>query len=495
MSERFAFPRRELRTRAARGAIVNGAFLTAVEALSLLQGLLVARLLSTQDFALYGIVSVTVVTLLQLKTVGIDEGYVQQDAADQELAFQRAFTLELILAVGFSVLILVLSPVVARVYDESELTPLMAALCYLPLALALQAPAWVFFRRMDFVRQRTLQAIGPVLTFPVTIGLVLAGLGPWALIVGAFVGNAAAATAAVRVSPYRLRLRYDREVARHYVRFTWPIFAITGVGLVMRQGQVYAFDTVIGLSGAAYITLAATFSQYADRADQIVTTTIYPAICAVRDRPASLRRIFVTSNRVTAVWALAFGAGLGLFAPDLVHHVLGAKWIPAIVLLQLLGINIALNQIGFNWMAFYRAIGNSRPQAVFALAALVSFLVVPIPLLVAYGIDGFAWGMFAVLAATAAVRWFYVHALLPDLRIGALLARVLVAPLAASVPVLVWRLADPGPRSVATSVAQLLLFIASYVGITLAQERRLARELAEYLRRPRASVAGGGSAA
>ena len=53
---------------------------------------------------LYGIVSVTVMTLLTLKQVGIDEQFVQQDEDDQELAFQRAFSIELALG-GFFALV------------------------------------------------------------------------------------------------------------------------------------------------------------------------------------------------------------------------------------------------------------------------------------------------------------------------------------------------------------------------------------------------------
>ena len=53
---------------------------------------------------------------------------------------------------------------------------------------------------------------------------------------------------------------------------------------MIRQGQVYAFDAHLGLAGAGFITLAVTLTRYVDRADQIVTATIYPAICAVTDR-------------------------------------------------------------------------------------------------------------------------------------------------------------------------------------------------------------------
>ena len=182
---------------------------------------------------------------------------------------------------------------------------------------------------------------------------------------------------------------------------------------MIRQGQVFAFDAHLGLAGAGFITLAVTLTRYVDRADQIVTTTIYPAICAVNDRKDVMTELFMKSNRVTAMWALPFGAGLALFAPDLVHYVLGDKWEPAVILLQIMGITGAVHQLGFNWTAFYRAVGISYPQAVYAMAAALAFVAVPLPLLFIAGIDGFAWGMFAVMVAAWGTRAYYIKRCCP----------------------------------------------------------------------------------
>ena len=51
----------------------------------------------------------------------------------------------------------------------------MLATAYLPLAFALLAPLWVFFRRMDYGRQRALQAIQPLVSFAVTVPLAATG--------------------------------------------------------------------------------------------------------------------------------------------------------------------------------------------------------------------------------------------------------------------------------------------------------------------------------
>src|SRR3954471_9493653 len=84
-----------LRTATARGGVVNAAFLSGAEALVLVQGLLATALLGPGAIGLYGIVTTTAMTIVALRRVGIDEAFVQQDAADQGAEFQRAFTVEL----------------------------------------------------------------------------------------------------------------------------------------------------------------------------------------------------------------------------------------------------------------------------------------------------------------------------------------------------------------------------------------------------------------
>ena len=131
----------------------------------LAQGLIVTILLGPRNIGLYGIVTTTAMTVVALRRVGIDEAFVQQRERDQEEEFQRAFTLELLVGGAFSLILALAAPIVALAYGDWRLLPLTLAVAYLPTAFALQAPTWVFFRRMDFLRVRLLQTMVPAISF------------------------------------------------------------------------------------------------------------------------------------------------------------------------------------------------------------------------------------------------------------------------------------------------------------------------------------------
>jgi O-antigen/teichoic acid export membrane protein len=486
VSSRLQFPRSELRARTVRGAVVTAAFLIAIDGLVLGQGLIVTRLLGPSEIGLYGIVSTTVVTVLALKRVGIDEAFVAHETDDPEREYQHAFTLELALAGAAALVLAALAPILAAAYGEPRLLGLTLGVAWLPLALALLAPLWIFFRRMDYVRQRSLQSLQPLVTFAVTVPLAAAtALGVWSIVVGQAAGYLVACAVALALSPYALALRFDRAVARRYLTFSAWVFVAVVAAMVVIQGQVVAFEAHGGLAAVGFITLAATLTRYVDRADQIVTATIYPAVCAIQGRQRALEELFVKSNRATLLYAAPFGVGVLLFAPDLVAFVLGDAWDPAVELLQGLAVAGLLAQVGFNWFSFYRAAGDTRPPAVEATVAAVAFLALAVPGLALWGTDGFVAGRIAAVALALAWRARYVHALLPGVRLGALVGGAALPIAAAAAAALALRLALwGGTRTAAQAVVEGVLFVAVFVALVLRSERGLLAELRAGFARP-----------
>ena len=170
-----------LRRYAARGVLVNSAFDIGLSSLGLIRGFVLAALLTTVDYGVWGVLAVSLGVLATLKFVGVSDKYIQQEESNQELAFQRAFTAELIATAIAIVPMLIALPVVAIVYGQWELVPPGLVLITVMVASALQSPIWIYYRSMHFVRQRSLAAIEPVVGFVVAIGLAIAGraTGRW----------------------------------------------------------------------------------------------------------------------------------------------------------------------------------------------------------------------------------------------------------------------------------------------------------------------------
>jgi O-antigen/teichoic acid export membrane protein len=320
----------------------------------------------------------------------------------------------------------------------------------------------------------------------------VAGLGYWSLVIGMIVGAWAGAAAALLASPYRLGLRFERATLREYLSFSIPLMVAVLAGLAIAQFSVLFGDLAIGLGAAGAIGLAATFAAYADRIDSVITQTLYPAICRVVDRQDLLLEVFWKSNRLALMWAVPLGIGLSLFSGDLIEFGIGEQWREAEVLLVTFGLTAAISHVGFNWVAFYRARGETWPEAFVTILVLAVFLLVTTPLLFAFGLDGFAAGTGAMAVAAVAGRWYYLKRLFPGLRMARYFLRAFAPTAAAAAVVLGLRLAVDADRTLGLALAELALYLAVNVALTLVLERRLIAEAMSYLRapRPRGRLAG-----
>lgn len=482
LAARLALGGRSLRRVAARGTIINAAFLVAVDSLGLLKGFVVAAYLSASDYGVWGILLISLGTLLWLRQVGIGDKYVQQTEADQEAAFQKAFTLEAAFTGLFALVVLAAAPLVAFVYGRAELlAPGLVLVALLPAGV-LQAPTWIYYRDLRYARQRALQAVDPIVGFAVTVALAVTGAGYWSLVLGVLAGSWAGAIVAVAACPYRLRLRWERGTLREYASFSWPLLVAGASGMAIAQVSILLGEAELGLAGVGAISLASAISVYTDRVDQIVTATLYPAICAVKDRTELLFETFVKSNRLALMWGVPFGAGLALFAADLVEFGIGERWRPAVGLLQVFGLIAAANHIGFNWTAFFRARGETRPIAVANAVVLVAFTASAVPLLLSHGLGGFALGMAITTAVALVVRSLYLVRLFPGFQMARHAARAIAPTIPAASSVLLVRTLDGSPRGLATALGELALYLAVTAAATALFERALLREVLGYLR-------------
>jgi O-antigen/teichoic acid export membrane protein len=182
---------------------------------------------------------------------------------------------------------------------------------------------------------------------------------------------------------------------------------------------------------------------------------------------------------------MPFGFGLALFAPDLVHFAIGDRWEPAIVLIQAFAIVAALDQVGFNWTAFLRAVNQTRPLAVVALLDLVAFAVVTAPLMIAFGLPGLAIAWIATQAVTLLARTYYLTRLFSRFRILPHAVRAIAPAVTPVALVMLARVLETGDRTPAVAAAELAVYVVVTLAATIYFERELLREVLGYLRRPR----------
>jgi O-antigen/teichoic acid export membrane protein len=288
-----------------------------------------------------------------------------------------------------------------------------------------------------------------------------------------------------------LRWRYERGLLRPYISFSGPIFISTLCGVILANAATLATNLHLGIAGVGALALSANLTAFTTRVDDLVSGTLYPAICAIQHRVELLRESFVKVNRIALMWAVPFGCGVALFANDLVRFGIGERWHSAIVLLQILGVAAAVGHVGFNWDDYFRARANTVPIAVASVASTVTFLGVGLPLLFSYGLVGIGIGLAAQAVVHVAFRAWYLAQLFDGFGFMGHALRAFLPTLPGAGVVLVLRALEQPPGTRALAIINLLAYVVVVALATWLIERPLIREAMGYLlarRAPSASV-------
>lgn len=467
-----------------RGALITAAFSLSIQGLTFVQSLLVPRLLGPENLGLFAVAAASVRIGTLIKDFGVSEKLTQDDRVDLPLAYSVAFTLEAGMATVLFVLLVATAPLVAALLNRPELSlviSVLAATVYTNAFLNLTSA--LHLRRLRYGRQNLINAVGPVVSFAVTVPLAYAGAGVWSLVAGAVAAFLAASAVVLWTAPLRPRIRLDRGVVGKYLRFGWPLWVANLLGMASTVGGTIVITRWLGLVGVGFLTVAQGFIQRAFLVDQLVAQSLFPALSRTQRDIAGHRRAFLVTNRVTVIWSGFVGFGLALFAGDLVTFVLGPAWAPATLLFRMSGLAVTTGSIGFSWDIFLRARGETKPTLVFKTISEGWVFVVLLPAVVFWGLDGAAWAVGSLGVVSVAVRQVFVSRLFDDVRLVRVAWREIAATGGAALLVIVLRGAWT-PRSVAGFVGQVTFYVVMSGVAVLLVDATFLRELVARVRRP-----------
>ena len=120
----------------------------------------------------------------------------------------------------------------------------------------------------------------------------------------------------------------------------------------------------LGVAAVGVITLAYNVVSFTDSVDQLHHGRAVPGDLRGARPDRRALRVAGQVQPPDAHVGVPFGVGVTLFGGDLVNLVIGRRWHAAILLLQVYGVTAAVNHVGFNWTAYFRAIGRTRPIAI-----------------------------------------------------------------------------------------------------------------------------------
>lgn len=338
--------------------------------------IVLARLLTAEDFGIVALASVALGLAVVLLDLGINLTVVQRREMDRD-DLNTAWTLRFLQNAVVAAALALASVWVAGYYQDARLTPVIftLALAYLVDGLTGLGPI-IFQKRQEYAREVAFFMTKRLFGFATTVALAVSMRSYWALLLGTVSANV-----------FGVVLSYSMH--REFPRFTlsrWRSFFEASLWLTIKSTGNYVTTqldklvvgrrdgpTVLGAYSIADQIAAMPGSELI----QPTSRALFPAMAANQDDPGRLRRIYLTALGIQASLALPASVGLALVAADMVPVLLGEKWMQAAPIIVALAMGYSANALATSGNYLLVSIGAFRAQALvqWGMALFLAMLV------------------------------------------------------------------------------------------------------------------------
>jgi PST family polysaccharide transporter len=395
--------------------------LAGTKGIFLVRTVILARLLAPDDFGLFAIAIVALGFLMSTTEVGMIPALVHRPQVE-EAHYHGAWTVSVGRALAVATVLVVAAPAIAVIFAEPRAVAILRVLAVKPVIDAsasikiAELTRTLNYRRLAFVRL-------PVVAVETVVSIALATrFGVWALVVGTLMGGVAGLVFSYALAPYRPRPLLDRHAVRHLIQYGRWMFLSGLVAVSASSLTQVVISRQLGAFELGLYFLAAKLAFFpSEVASQVVGDVAFPLYARIQGDQVRVARAFRSILVGTVTLLLPLNLFLMSLAPQLVHDVLGERWIGTEPLIQLLSLVGIAGLFGEACGPLFRGMGY--PKWVLALELVQSGLVVGLlwALTSRYGAVGAALAWLMGVVASQVLNFVFARRLVNHPLAGALL--------------------------------------------------------------------------
>lgn len=332
-----------LKNKTVKGVVWSGIDNVVQFGVTFVVGIVLARLLSPDDYGLIGIVTIFTVVCQTLINGGFSSALIRKkNATDDD--YNTVFIVNLVMSLLLYAIIFFCSPLIADFFHREELVDLtrVASLGMIVGALAIVQQT-LLTKRIDFKTQTKITIVASIVSGFIGIVMAMFGFGVWALVVQHLSSQIIRTPCLWAVNKWIPKLRFSAVSFHELFGFGWKIMLSSLIDSVWRELYQVVVGRFYNSATLGQYTRAKQFSTlFSNNLTTVIQRVTYPVLSNIQDDKAKMvaayRRIIKTTIFITAICMFFLGA----ISEPLIHCLIGSKWHEASTYLPLICINGSL---------------------------------------------------------------------------------------------------------------------------------------------------------
>lgn len=343
-----------LKDKTVKGTFWSGIDNVAQFTVSFVVSIVLARLLSPDDYGLIGIIAIFTAVCTTLINGGFTTALIRKkDATDDD--YNTAFIVNLTMSLLLYAIIYLLSPYIADFFHRQELIALtqVSSLGVIIGALGLVQQTRLT-KRIDFKTQTKITIAASFSSGIVGIGMAFWEFGVWSLVAQSLTSQILRTILLWVANRWVPQLRFSSESFHELFGFGWKMMASSLLDTVWKELYQVVVGKFYSPATLGQYTRAKGFSQlFSSNLTTVIQRVTYPVLSNIQDDKRRMimayRRIIKVTMFITAI-SMFF---LGAVSEPLLYCLIGPKWHEASIYLPLICISMSsypLHAINLNML-------------------------------------------------------------------------------------------------------------------------------------------------
>ncbi len=313
------------------------------QGITFLVGLVLARLLTPEDYGLIGIIIIFVSVFNSIVDSGFSSALVRKtDATDTD--YNTVFVSNLVVSVILYLALYLCAQLIASFFDRPQLEDLLKVMSSIVIINAFAIiQRTLLVKRIDFKTQTKISLISSITSGILGIGMAVKGFGVWSL-VGQQISKQLLNTIFLWIyAKWYPKIQFSITSFKDLFGFGWKLLISGLIDTVWKEIYQIVIGKCYSPATLGQYTRAQQFSAISSsNLNTIIQRVSYPVLSSIQDDKIKLKAGYKRIIKISMLLSFILCLGMGASAKAMFQVLIGNQWLPAVPFLQILCFSMML---------------------------------------------------------------------------------------------------------------------------------------------------------
>lgn len=313
------------------------------QGISFLVGLILARILSPEEYGLIGIIAIFIAVFNSLVDSGFSNALIRKNDT-KDIDLNTVFLSNMVLSVVLFFALFFSAPFIAGFFNQSQLKPLTQVMsCIVIINAFAIIQRTLLVKRIDFKTQTKVSLIASITSGIVGIGMAFSGYGVWSL-VGQQISRQLLNTLFLWLyAKWYPKLQFSWNSFKELFSFGWKLLVSSLIDTVWKEIYQIVIGKCYNAATLGQYTRAQQFgSIFSANLTAIILRVSYPVLSTMQDNKERMKNGYRRSLKVTMLVTSILMLGLAAVSKPMIQVLVGDQWLIAAKFLPVICLQMLL---------------------------------------------------------------------------------------------------------------------------------------------------------